>query len=91
MQDGTVHCPFCGVSLSGVNDLVREKLAEARHNEIISEIGAFFGLFLIALGWLVVQPATLTFVLVGLLFLFVGATSSLYYSLKRRKLLKQLT
>jgi uncharacterized membrane protein YvbJ len=90
VQDGIFYCPFCGSSLSGVNYGVREKLAEARHNETISEIGAFFGLFLIALGALIAPTSALGFTMVGVLFLFVGAASSLHYSLKRGKLLKQL-
>jgi uncharacterized membrane protein YvbJ len=90
LQDGVFYCSFCGSSLSGANFQVKEKLAEARHNEIISEFGVFFGFFIMALGLLIPASGGF-FVLVGVLFLFVGAAFCLHYSRKREKLIKQIS
>jgi uncharacterized membrane protein YvbJ len=91
LQDGVFYCSFCGLSLSGsgANFQLKEKLADARHNEVISEIGAFFGFFLLVLG--VIFPlAASGFLVVGLLFMFVGVASCFHYSRKREKLINQL-
>jgi len=90
IQNDIVYCPFCGEKLSGTNSLLREKIAEARHNETISEIGAFAGLFLIALASLFPLSGTGLFLFAGLPLLFCGAFSSFYYSRKQRKLLKEM-
>ena len=68
--------------------LIREKLAEARHNETISEIGAFTGLAFIALT--AFTPAIGFLLLAGLALIFSGAAASFYYNRKQQRLLKQL-
>jgi VIT1/CCC1 family predicted Fe2+/Mn2+ transporter len=75
------------------NVLVREKLAQVRHNETISEMGAFLGLFILVLTFFI-SPSTSgsigLLLFIGLALMFTGAASAFYYDRKQQKLLKQL-
>lgn len=45
------YCPSCGASLTGVDkDLLREKIAEARHNEMGASIGGVMGVVILFIG-----------------------------------------
>jgi len=44
------YCPFCGAVLKTDKAVLQEKIAEARHNEMISYISVFIGIALIFLA-----------------------------------------
>jgi len=77
-------------------DLLREKIADTRHNEIVALIASIMGLTMVFAAYYLVtkglwrEAFTKLLLVSGAIILFIGAIVGMYCSNQRSKLMEQL-
>jgi hypothetical protein len=95
----TKYCPNCGCPLGDSNNLLREKIADTKHNELTATLSCGLGIALFLIGFFI-QPTSggllstgffnFFFWISGIFLMVTMAILTTYYSMQRKKLMKEL-
>jgi hypothetical protein len=94
------YCPNCGCPLQSNNNLLREKIAETRHNEMTATLSCGVGIALFLIGFFIRPNSSggllstgffnFFFWISGIALMVTMAILTTYYSMQRKKLIKEL-